>query len=310
LPGGFSQIIETGVANDKFSLGDTSLQFNKETVWVIMLTHIFFYSQMLCSDQSSVQRYCAMRSDRDAKQGLLVGAFATLPVWIFFTFIGTALFVFYMVFPTSELQNIESEQILPYFILTQLPAGVSGFILAGLFAAAMSTLDSGINAAAATITTDFYRRLCVKEQTEHHYLTAGRWFSVFLAVAMVLMALLIHFKRDVPLVTLQQLFFAIISGGLLGLFLLGFLTKRVDSISALIATICTTIIISVWLALRSKWGINAFPSLAEIMPHEFWINVLGNIFLFVLGYMVAFISGRFSRKNLRQLTVWTVDKNE
>ena len=87
------------------------------------------------------------------------------------------MYVFYQVVPGTDVSHLKPDQILPHFILTQIPAGLAGFVSTGLLAAAMSTLDSTINASAATVTTDFYRRFRPSVGDEQHYLRVGRWFS-------------------------------------------------------------------------------------------------------------------------------------
>jgi SSS family solute:Na+ symporter len=314
LPDGFSTIIEVGREHNKFSVGSTAFIFTKKTIWVMLLNHIFHYAQMMCTDQMIVQRYVAMRSEKQARFGLILGSLSTIPVWIFFTFIGTALFVFYKVQPNIAVKELEPIQVMPYFILTEVPAGIAGFILAALFAAAMSTLDSSNNASAATITSDFYRRLFVKDESEIHYLKIGRWLSVLFGVIMISVALIIHFFRNIPVVDLQQIFIAILSGGLLGLFLLGLLTKNVDSVAAMVATGCTVLGITIWLIVDSQWflstdlGQKYFSNI--IMPDKLMMNVVANTFLFTFGYIVTALLRRRNRKDLTDLTVWSLSKNK
>ena len=157
------------------------------------------------------------------------------------------------------------DQVFPYFILTQLPKGLAGFAVLGLLAAAMSTLDSIINAAAATATTDFYQRLWVTDRDPRHYELVGRLFSLLFGIIMVGSALAIHYSRQVKAIEdLQTMLMSIFGGGLLGLFLLGFLTRRVDSRAALIATVTTVAAVAVWLSLSSTWGQPCFLQLRRM----------------------------------------------
>lgn len=305
LPGGLSQIFTEALADGKFSVGSTAFSWNEKTVWVITLLYFFFFTQLMCTDQMTIQRYCAMRTDREARKGILIATLTTVPVWAYFSFLGTALYVFYKNFPTPELGTMAAEQTLPFFILTQIPAGLAGFIISGLLAAAMSTLDSSINASAATVTTDFYRRLVAPAREERHYVKVGRWMSLAFGAVMIATGLLIHFTRTQTLMDLQTLVVSILSGGLLGLFLTGFLTQRVDSRAALIATACTFAGVCLWLVVGSDTGVGIFPGLSRVLPDPFWIIVFSNIFLFVLGYGLSLLLRSHSRKDLTDLTVWT-----
>ncbi len=305
IPGGFSQIISEAVADGKFAVGSTAWAWDDQTVWVLILVYQFIFFQLLCTDQNAVQRYIAMKTDRDANQGLILSTLMTIPVWFYFAFIGTVLYVYYKHFPAAGLDSLVDEQAFPYFVLTQVPAGAAGFVLSGLLAAAMSTLDSGINASAATVTNDFYRRFKKSVAAEEHYLKFGRWVSVAFGAIMVAVALFIHLARTRSLMDLQTLVVSILSAGLLAIFLLGFLTVRVHSREALIAAICTVSGVCLWLFADSATGTYLLPGLKRVLPDKFWIIVLSNLFLFGLAYLLSFILRPQKTKNLQNLTVWT-----
>ncbi|MDE2963196.1 MAG: hypothetical protein OXU26_04730, partial [Acidobacteriota bacterium] len=135
--------------------------------------------------------------------------------------------------------------------------------------------------------------------------TFGRWVSGFFGVVMIAIALIIHFTRTETLQDLQATLISIMSGGLLGLFLLGLLTRRVDGRSALQATMVTLAGVCLWLFIDSRLGSELFPSLAALLPDKFWIIVLGNTFLFVLGVLLSYGSRRRPDRDLTDLTVWT-----
>jgi SSS family solute:Na+ symporter len=304
LPGGLGQIFSEAIADGKFGVGSTDFDFDKKTVWVIILVFQFQYLQLLCTDQSMVQRYMAMKTDKDARQGLVLGTCLIIPVWLYFAFIGTALYVFYQHFPAPALVGAKPEEVFPYFILTRIPPGVAGFVIAGLLAAAMSTLDSSINASASTVTTDFYRRFNTR-RSEQHYLGVGRWASVLFSVIMVGVALLIHFTRTETLLDIQTVVYPIVSAGLLSLFLLGFLTVRVGSRTALIATAATLLLVVAWVILMTAWGKANFPAVVDWLPNEFWIGVIPHLFLLAVGYGLSLLWPRRSGRDLKNLTVWT-----
>jgi solute:Na+ symporter, SSS family len=306
LPGGFGQILEVGMTDHKFYMGDpTSFNIYERTFWVMILNHIFWYSHLMCTDQMAVQRYTAVKSDKEARNSIIVTIFSTIPIWVYFTFLGTALYVFYKVMPATGFDGMVAEQALPYFILTQLPVGVAGLVIAGLAAAAMSTLSSIVSATAQTMTTDFYRRIFVKNETETHYLKIGRRTSFLFTAISVLTALVIHWTRTSALVDIQQMCITILSGGLLGLFMIGFLTKRVDNFSALVATVLTIVSVIMWLFFKSDFGVSHFPQVEQKIPDNFMINVLSNTFIFAFAYLFSVIFRRKSKKDLHNLTIWT-----
>jgi len=305
LPGGFAQILHEAYQDHKFALGNTDFNLSEKTLWVITLVYIFNFLQMMGTDQTIVQRYCAMKSDREARKGLFLGSLLSVATWVYFSFLGTALYVLYKHHPTPELSSLKAEEVFPFFILTRVPSGVAGFVISGLIAAVLSTLSSEISALAATASTDFYQRLMKRDASESHYVRMGRGFSGVFGSIMIGVALLIHASSTSTLMDLQTLFFSILSGGLLGLFSLGFLTRRANNLSALIATVCTFLAICGWLIVDSPLGTSRWPSLAAWLPDKFWMSALANCFLFSFGYLLSFVLRRRESTDLTGLTIWT-----
>ena len=306
-PGGLSEIVRSAIEAGKISLGPLDANFTSLSFWCILLSTIFLYIQWGCTDQTFIQRYCAPKTDREARKALLLGLCLCVPVWIYFTFIGTALWVFYKTVPTPEIANLDASQVFPFFILTRLPVGITGLVYMSLIMAATSTIDSGINASATTIVTDFYRRLIVKNRDDKHYVLAGRISSIVFGVLMMGLAILIHYLRTKTLNEIQHVFSIVCGSGLLGLFLLGFATLRAYSKAALIATVCTVIVVAAWLFLGTDKAVEQFPQLEGSVPHILWIGVFANIFIFATGYIITLLFKRKSKKDLTNLTVWTQD---
>mgnify|MGYP001472532152 CR=1 FL=1 len=190
------------------------------------------------------------------------------------------------------------------FTLTQVPAGLAGFVITGLLAAALSTLDSSINASAATVTNDFYRRFRSSQRDEKHYLYVGRVMSVVFSAIMIGVALIIHAMRTETLMDVQTVVYPVVTAGLLSLFLLGFMTVRVGSAAALIATVSTVLLVGVWTFLITETGKQQFPQLVGII-HPFWVGVIPHIFLIVFGYALSYCLPRRDGRPLDDLTIWT-----
>ncbi|MGL1885017.1 MAG: sodium/solute symporter [Reichenbachiella sp.] len=304
LPGGISQIFNEAFADGKFGVGPTEFNMDDKTMWVIILNLQFAFLQYFGTDQVMVQRYLAIKTDAGAKKGLILGTLLSIPVWFYFAFVGTALYVLYKNYPSEAVAGLQAEAVYPHFILTYLPAGVAGFVIAAILSASMSSIDSALNALSSTVTTDFYRKFQKKEKSEKHFLDVGRWITVFFSVVMVSVAILIDVARAQSILELNLYLFPILSAGLLSLFLLGFFTKSIGSKAAAVATACTVLLVIVWTYIGSESGAQRFPALNEFLPHDFWMGVIPHLFL--IG--VAFIVSRFlpidSNKDLKNLTVW------
>ena len=161
LPGGFAQIHEIAAAHEKFAIGDLvggelvrsdwSIDFRKKTVPLMLLMSFNFFLTEFATSQHFVQRYCAARSLREARQAMWTTVLVGLPTWFFYMYLGTALFAFFQVFPHSEASQmldgtLKPEGIVPLFVLEYLPHGLAGLVIAAALAAGMSSLDSSINA--------------------------------------------------------------------------------------------------------------------------------------------------------------------
>jgi SSS family solute:Na+ symporter len=305
LPGGFSELFSVASADGKFDLGSTEFTLKGKTVWAYTFAEFMLFMQLLVTDQTNVQRYAAAASDKAASRGAIIGCWLAVPTWSYFVFLGTCLYVFVKVVPGTGLEGLEPDEVFPRFILTQVPAGFAGFVLTGLLASAMSTLDSSINATAATFTTDFYRRLWVTNQDPGHYGNVGKLASAVFSIVMITTACGVHFYRvSETLDDLQRMLLSILGGGLLSLFLLGFVTLRVDSRAAIVATSTTVMSVAGWLLMDTPFAKQWFPGVAEAMPDNFWVSTFANLLLFTVAYTVSLLIGSRRQKQLGGLTIW------
>lgn len=287
LPGGWSTLVTDAVANDKFSLAADQWRWTQFGLVIIVLGNFADYVRMVATDQMFVQRYMAVRSERDSRIMLLFAGTGSVLTWGLFTLLGTALWVFYRHVPDERIATLDALAVFPHFIITQLPAGVGGVVFLGLIMAAMSTLDSSINAIAQTITTDFYRRLLRPMAKPQQLVRIGQIVSLAFGCIMIAIAIYIHHTRSQALQELQNILTAIFGSGLAGLFLLGFCTRRARYLSVLSATALMLIGVVTWLVLdHGLIGIT--------MPHPFWLAVFTNIFVFAAGYLLSLAHPRVS----------------
>lgn len=280
IPGGLETVLSDGIEAEKISLGINQWQWVHFGFLVIVLGNFFDYLRMTTTDQMFVQRYVATRSNHESGVMLGIAGIGGVFVWCIFTFIGTALWVYYTHLPDPRIDSLDALAIFPHFIVTQLPAGFAGIVFFGLIMAAMSTLDSSINSIAQTVTTDFYSRLFTRNANDQHLLSAGRLVSVVLGILMVTVALYIHHSRTHALQELQNILTAIFGSGLAGLFLLGFATRRARYLPVVAALILMLAGVIVWLVL-------ARTVLEDQMPHPLWLAVFTNVFVYVAGYGIS-----------------------
>ena len=219
------QIIEEAAARDKLNLINPGWDLTRDSLAVIVVGMVFANLLPYTTDQAVVQRYLTTSSEKKARRAIWAGALLAVPASVLFFFLGTALFVFYLNHPAGPPALEKPDQLFPWFITTEIPAGLAGLVIAGIFAAAMSSLDSSLHAISTAITTDFLRRFR-PERTERYWLRLARWLTVLLGVLGTASALLM---ATWDLGTLWSIFLDIIGlflGTLGGLFTLGIFTRR------------------------------------------------------------------------------------
>jgi len=302
VDGGILEVLRLADAADKFNLS-TSWEFDltRDTFWIFALSGIVGNIQEFSTDQIKIQRYAAPSTDGGAKRAAWTVGLGCIPVWSLFMFVGTCLWVFYQVFPDQLQAGLHPDQVFPHFILTQLPVGFGGFVIAAVMAAAMSTIDSSLNASATVLSVDWYQRYWVKDRDDRHYLKSARVFTLMFGLLMILAAwILTHLKMQTFL-DIGFFLGAVFAGGLGGLFLLGFFCKRANGQGALVGIVVAVIII-LWLTLSH---LKLLPESISSSIHPFIINVVGNLTVLIVGYVASLFWPAPTADQLKRVTWWT-----
>ena len=225
---GVAGIVKTAIAEDKFNLFDLNWSLNQPTFWVILIGGFFANLTTYGTDQTIVQRYLVTKSRGEANKGVWTNALMSIPATLIFFFLGTALFVYFKTYPDELNTNfVSNDAIFPWYIISRLPGGVAGIMIAAIFAAAMSSLSSSMNAAAATYTTDIHFRF--KSTDEKNRLKISRYATLIIGIFGILFALFMATTEIKSLWDEFQRVLGLVIGSLGGVFLLGILTKRANS---------------------------------------------------------------------------------
>jgi SSS family transporter len=233
--GGLGGIVQVALADGKLHFADwdfSMLSYTTAAVWVVVLGGIGQNTSSYLGDQALIQRYVSTPDRDTAARSIWLNAIMVIPASFLFFGIGTALYVFYKSRPELLDPTLQTDQIFPLFISTRLPVGIAGLVVAGIFAAAQSTISTSMNSTAATVVTDFLRpfRLCRSEQG---YFRAGQILNLGFGSAGTLLGLL--FVRP-EITSLFDSFLTVIGlfmGLLGGVFLLGMCTRRANGTGAL-----------------------------------------------------------------------------
>ena len=289
MPEGPSQLFEIANADHKFSLGSFGPSLKESTFWVVLIYGLFINLQNYGIDQNYVQRYMTAKSEKDAKKSALFGGLLYIPVSAFFLFIGTALYAYYKANPGLLPEGITGDQVFPYFMVYGLPTGITGLLIASVFAAGMSTVSTSINSSATIILTDFYQHYKKKEIGDKESLRVLRISSAVLGIIGIIVGLLMMGVDGV--LSAWWKLSSIFSGGMLGLFLLGFICKKVQKTEAIIAVIAGVLVIA-WMSLSpflftsGKW----LEFRSEL--HGNLTIVLGTITIFLIGFLLSLVINR------------------
>ena len=228
--GGLTGLYHDALNSGKLRAADWSLDLTRPSILAIALGAIFANLIPYASDQSVVQRYLAVRDEREAKRAVLGGAMLAIPAAFIFFGLGTGLWAFYRSNPEALQPTGQLDQILPLFVVDMLPTGVAGVVLAGLFAAAMSSLDSAMNSVSTAFTTDWYQRFRPSTD-DRHRLRVARIATVGIGTIGTCAAILMARLDDPSLLDVWFKVIGLFGSGIAGVFILGVSTHRTGAIA-------------------------------------------------------------------------------
>jgi SSS family solute:Na+ symporter len=291
MPAGPAQIFQIANENGKFSLGSFGPELSQMTFWVVLLNGLFINLQNFGIDQSYVQRYQTAKSDREAARSVWIGALLYLPISAVFFFIGTALFAFYTARPELLPPSVNAlgkpDSVFPHFIVAQLPVGLTGLVIAAIFAAAQSTVSSSINCSATLILCDLYKRYFRPAATERQSMRVLHAATLCVGLAGTGMALAMMQIRNA--LDAWWGLASIFSGGMLGLFLLGLMARRAGNRAAAIGVGVGVAMVG-WMTFSPKWTGMAAPFRSPF--HTLLIVVVSTLTILLIGLLIS----RFSKR--------------
>ncbi|MBJ7882127.1 sodium/solute symporter [Gelidibacter salicanalis] len=274
----FGDMITYASERDKFNIANMNFNFTESTFWVVFIGGLASAMVTQGTDQTIVQRYLTSSSVKDSQKTLYTNAVLTLPATIIFFGIGTLLFMFYSEMPgklSPAMSNNDS--IFPWYIVRELPMGVSGLLVAGIFSAAMSSISSSLNSVSTAYCNDFHMHF-KPGVNDHKLLKIARIVTVVTGVLGVLLALWMASSNIKSLWDQFYRFLGLFTGGLGGMFLLGMLTKRANATGTLMGLVVSALLI---------WYISVFTEINFLMYSFF-----GVASCFTFGYIFSLFFGK------------------
>ncbi len=274
VDGGFGGFIARAAAYDKFHTFNWTWDWTTTAVWVVLFGNILANLIPYSADQTVVQRYLTTNDEAQAARSVWTNAALTIPAALIFFGLGTALFVFYAAHPLHLEPTLSTDAIVPLFIVRELPDGLAGLLLAGIFAAAMSSLDSSMNSVSMVVVTDFYRRF-VPDTSEAARMRLARRVTVgvgFLATVtgLVMVSYEIQSLFDVFLELI-----GLFGGSLAGLVALGLFTRRAHGRGALVGAGVSVVVL---------YLVTTYTAV-----HFFLYGAIGILTCFGVGYLASML---------------------
>lgn len=272
LPGGWAEVVHAAHAAGKFTVFNFHFDWTQPYLfWTGLVGGMFLNTASHGTDQLVVQQLLAARTRRQSQAALLASGLVVLLQFALFLVVGVVLWVFYQHFPPSVAFN-RPDQIYPTFVITRLPVGLCGLLTAAILAAGMANLSAALNSLASSSVMDFYKPFARPHADDRHYLRVSRLATLIWGVIIITLALgAQHLGRSALELALTVA--SVPYGSMLGIFLLGVLTRRATSRGALIGALC---------ALAVLVYVMRYTSIAWT-----WYVAIGAVVTFVVGIVVS-----------------------
>ncbi len=287
LPGGWDGLLSAAGQAGKLDVLRLDFDWSAPyTLWAGLIGGAFLSMASHGADQLIVQRLLTCRNLRASQMALIGSGFVVIAQFALFLIIGLGLWSFY-----EAREFARTDEIFATFIIEQLPSGLTGLVIAAIFAAAMSSLSSSVNSLASASTYDFYAPL--RGSREADLFRAGRVFTLMWGAVLVGGALLFR-SRETPVVELGLAIASFTYGGLLGGFFLGILNRRANQRDAIVAMgvgmlVMSLIVFGRWYApLFSAVGLGGFGETLAGLGIAFpWHVVIGTAVTFTVGSLLS-----------------------
>ncbi|MCG8309173.1 MAG: sodium/solute symporter [Cytophagales bacterium] len=275
LEEGFGALMTVAAQDNKFEIFNFSFDFTQPTFWVVVIGGVGTNIITQGTDQSIVQRYITNPDLKNSRKTLYTNAVLVFPASILFFGMGTALYVFFKANP-GDLPPLltNNDAIFPWYIVSQLPIGVAGLMIAAIFSAAMSSLSSSMNSGATAFCKDFYQRFN-PGRNDAQLLVAAKWMTLVIGIAGTLFGLWMASSDVKSLWDEFQKVLGLFTGGLGGVFLLGMLFNRANGKGAVIGITGSGIV---------QWAVVRYTDLNLLL-----FTMTGLVACVAIGYMASFL---------------------
>lgn len=272
-PGGITGIVNVAAQANKLRVLSFSWDFSVPfTFWAGIIGGAFLTTASHGTDQLLVQRLLTCKNLRDSQKALVMSGVIVLFQFVLFLSVGLMLYAYYQSTPPPVLTS--NDEIFPIFIVRNLPHGVSGLVIAAIFAAAMSNLSGSLNSLASTTILDFYKPLAGANATDAQLLRLSRWCTA--AWGLVLIGIAVLARQWGSVFTTGLAIASCVYGPMLGAFLLGVLTTRANQ-RGVVVGMGVSLAVMTWIKFQTPLAWT-------------WYVLVGTAICVTVGYLVSLTS--------------------
>jgi solute:Na+ symporter, SSS family len=289
------EAVQTAFNYDKLKVFDLRFSFTEPTIWVVLIGGFAINLLTYGTDQTTVQRYLTTKTEKESIKSLKLGAWLTLPSTLVFFSIGTLLFLFFRQQPDQvNFALNKGDDIFPWFIVSQLPAGLSGLLIAGIFAAAMSSTEASMNSVATLLTTDFYKKF-KPGVTEKQTLFFARTATLLLGIFVTCIALYMAKAGVASLWDKFNTILGLFTGTIGGAFLLGIFTRKANG---------TGVIMGMLISCLTQIMVQTYTDI-----HFLMYAFTGLLSCVAFGYLFSILTGG-EKRDIGNLTIYKRQHDE
>lgn len=311
VPGGIGEIFSVSWTEGKLDMWAMPAQMAQVGFWeklrlffqedvtligIVLMVTVGRFSAFT-ADQVAIQRFETARSLKDAKRAFIINALTDTFWMIVLGFVGMGLFTFYHQ-QGGLPADLPEDHLLPHFMSTMFPIGLTGLVIAAISAASLSSVDSAINSSSSIVIVDFYNRLVLgrvrpaedlSPQEQRNQVRASRLATLAFGIAGTIVAA--NVSRLGPIFEAAQRIIGAFNGPIFGIFLLGMFSSRARSLGVWIGGF-TGLLAGCYAAFESKLGWQWLPSLDLGFV---WPPIVGVLTTLIVGYVMSLIIGRGKR---------------
>lgn len=241
--GSISYIFDTAIADNKFKMFDWRLSYTEVVTWSLFIGSFALNFAPYTTDQAVIQRYMTTANEKESRKSIWLNGIISIPAGILIFTLGTFLYVYFKNHPDYLVVGMQNDGIFPLFISNHLPQGIAGLVIAGIYSASMSSLDSSMHSISTVVTVDYYQRFS-KKYTEEKGLKIAKYITVFVGLLGTLIACLMAAFPVKSLFFFFQEVIGLFGSALTGIFALGIFVKKANWKGTLIGAFLSVIVLA------------------------------------------------------------------